>query len=57
MPNGYSWRDGWAFTFPKRLTPKSSEVKTEVISRCNKDGNYLYRGEPCIICLLDKGVK
>lgn len=26
----------------------------EMVSRCEKDGNYVWRGAPCIICYLQE---
>lgn len=34
--------------------PNQIEPPKEMIMRCEKDGNYIYRGEPCIICHLDQ---
>jgi len=57
MSDKYSWRDGWGLTFHKVIPEKSTKVMKEPITRCDKDGNYLYNGEPCLICRLLEGGK
>jgi hypothetical protein len=57
MRNEYSWRDGWGLTVLKADTKKPAQVIKEPITRCDKDGNYIYNGEPCPICRLIEGEK
>jgi hypothetical protein len=57
MRNEYSWRDGWGLTVLKADTKKPAQVIKEPITRCDKDGNYIYNGEPCPICHLIEGEK
>jgi hypothetical protein len=57
MSDKYTWRDGWGLTFHKASPNESTKVVKEPITRCDKDGNYLYNGEPCLICRLLEGEK
>lgn len=38
----------------KSESPNQAPDLKEMISRCEKDGNYVWRGEPCIICYLEQ---
>jgi len=39
--------------------PEEAPDLKEMISRCKRDGNYVWRGQPCIVCYLElkKGMK
>lgn len=54
MSDKFSWRDGWGLTVTKA---KPTQVIKELITRCDKDGNYIYNGEPCSVCRLIEGEK
>ena len=57
MSDKFSWKDGWGLTVIKASQKPPVQVVKEPITRCDKDGNYLYNGEPCLICRLMKGEK
>lgn len=52
MSDKFSWRDGWGLTVTKAKPTKVTQVIKEKITRCEKDGNYIYNEEPCTICNL-----
>jgi len=47
MNNQYSWRDGWALTYPHPIKPKS---ETEVVSRCLYCGSWVIMNKACNTC-------
>lgn len=52
MRNDYSWRDGWALTYPHSLpiTEKKQDKVVEKIYRCSCVGVLVYHGNACPIC-------
>jgi hypothetical protein len=57
MSDKFSWRDGWGLTVIKAHPEKPAQVIKELVTRCDKDGNYIYNDEPCSICRLIEGEK
>ena len=43
----YSWRDGWALTYPRTIT-KPTEI--ESVTRCLYCGAWTYMDKPCSAC-------
>jgi hypothetical protein len=57
MSDKFSWGDGSGLTIVKATPKKPALVVNELITRCDKDGNYIYNGEPCAVCRLIEGEK
>ena len=57
MSDKFSWEDGLGLTVTKTNPKKPAQVIKELITRCDKDGNYIYNGEPCSVCRLIEGEK
>jgi len=57
MSDKFNWRDGWGLTVIKAHPEKPAQVIKELVTRCDKDGNYIYNDEPCTICRLTEGLK
>ena len=57
MSDKFSWRDGWGLTVVKANPKKPAQVIRELITRCDKDGNYIYNGEHCTVCRFIEGGK
>lgn len=57
MSDKYSWKDGWGLTITKAIPKEPVQVSKEPITRCDKEGNYIYNDEPCAVCRLTEGEK
>ena len=56
MTSEYSWRDGWALTFPHPLPPKQRVIYKEPVSRCSC-GSWIHEQNTCAICAIMEGKK
>ena len=50
MSKEYSWRDGWALSYPHPLPEQPKQVYRETIFRCTCTGNYVEINRQCSLC-------
>jgi len=50
MSKEYSWRDGWAYTYPKPLPKPVPLIERERVARCSCTGIYVAENHTCPLC-------
>ena len=50
MSKEYSWKDGWALTYPHPLPKPVPLLELEKVYRCKCTGNYVYLNNDCLLC-------
>jgi hypothetical protein len=50
MSKEYSWRDGWAYTYPHPVAKPPKPLYQEDVFRCGCSGNYVAINRKCFVC-------
>jgi hypothetical protein len=50
MSKEYSWKDGWALTYPHPLPEPPKPKYREMVFRCKCSGIYVAENRKCFVC-------